>query len=30
MVLVKYRELGGRYDQLLGISPVNSQSARPR
>jgi len=30
MVLVYYRELGGRYDQLLGISTVNSQFARPR
>ena len=30
MVLVYFRELGGRYDQLLGISTVNSQFARPR
>lgn len=29
LVLVYYRELGGRYDQLLGIQAVNSQFARP-
>ena len=30
LVLVYYRELGGRYDQLLGISRVNSLLANPR
>jgi len=30
MVLVYYRELGGRYDQLLGFTMINSQFARPR
>ncbi|MFN5641508.1 MAG: hypothetical protein ACK45S_03810 [Sphingobacteriales bacterium] len=29
-VLVYYRELGGRYDQLLGISIVSSPFARPQ
>lgn len=29
LVLIYYRELGGRYDQLLGIQAVNSQFARP-
>lgn len=29
LVLVYYRELGGRYDQLLGIQAVSSQFARP-
>lgn len=30
MVLVYYRELGGRYDQLLGMSVISSPFARPR
>ncbi len=30
IVLVYYRELGGRYDQLLGMSMINSQFARPQ
>jgi hypothetical protein len=30
MVLVYYRELGGRYDQLLGFTMINSQFARPQ
>jgi Domain of unknown function (DUF5103) len=29
LVLVYYRELGGRYDQLLGIAKINSQFNRP-
>lgn len=29
LVLIYYRELGGRYDQLLGIQAVSSQFARP-
>jgi len=29
LVLIYYRELGGRYDQLLGLQAVNSQFARP-
>lgn len=29
-VLVYYRELGGRYDQLLGMSIISSPFARPR
>jgi hypothetical protein len=29
-VLVYYRELGGRYDQLLGISIISSPFARPQ
>ncbi len=29
LVLVYYRELGGRYDQLLGFARVNSQFNRP-
>ncbi len=29
LVLVYYRELGGRYDQLLGIAKLNSQFNRP-
>lgn len=29
-VLVYYRELGGRYDQLLGVSIVSSPFARPQ
>ena len=30
LVLVYYRELGGRYDQLLGITRVNSLLNRPK
>jgi len=30
LVLVYYRELGGRYDQLLGMTRVNSLINRPR
>ncbi|MFZ9661730.1 MAG: hypothetical protein ACO29O_07620, partial [Chitinophagaceae bacterium] len=30
MVLVYYRELGGRYDQLLGFRIINSQFNRPQ
>jgi hypothetical protein len=29
MILVYYRELGGRYDQLMGITRVNSITNRP-
>lgn len=29
-VLVYYREMGGRYDQLLGMRMINSQFARPQ
>jgi hypothetical protein len=29
-VLVYFRELGGRYDQLLGMNTINSQFARPQ
>ncbi|MDX2049181.1 MAG: DUF5103 domain-containing protein [Chitinophagaceae bacterium] len=29
MILVYYRELGGRYDQLLGVAQLNSQFSRP-
>lgn len=29
LVLIYFRELGGRYDQLLGVQAVNSQFARP-
>ena len=29
MVLVYYRELGGRYDQLMGVTRVNSITNRP-
>ena len=29
MILVYFRELGGRYDQLLGFARVNSQFNRP-
>ncbi len=28
LVLVYYRDLGGRYDQLVGISRLNSQFRR--
>jgi hypothetical protein len=30
LILVYYRELGGRYDQLLGINMINSVFNRPR
>jgi hypothetical protein len=30
LVLVYYRELGGRYDQLLGVTRVNSLINRPK
>ena len=29
IILIYYRSLGGRYDQLVGVSRVNSLSGRP-